>query len=157
MRDSDLVLTYERLETAGAFLRKHGQATQLRRHDDGDTSDEDGLHQLLPSPTTLLSDPVLGIQATPNTIPSNCSSFPSISLSCCARGVPARPSLNTVSSRGHLGRNTQGCAKKEDVALEEEAQADGWQGPERRYRAVQMPSVWGDQEDAPPLPQLPVK
>ena len=70
---------------------------------------------------------------------------------------PARAPVPALGTTRPLGGHPPGRAQEEDVALQEEAQADGRQGPEGRYRAVQMPSVWGDQEDASPLPQLLVK
>lgn len=53
-----------------------------------------------------------------------------------------------------MGRRPARGAQEEGVPLQEEAQADGWQGPGGRQLAVQVSRVRPDEADAPPLPAL---
>lgn len=53
-----------------------------------------------------------------------------------------------------MGRRPARGAQEEGVPLEEEAQADGREGAGGRQLAVQVPRVWSDEADAPPLPAV---
>lgn len=53
-----------------------------------------------------------------------------------------------------MGRPTEGGAKEEGFAFEEETQTDGWQSFKGYNRAGQMSGLRICQEDAYPLPNL---
>ncbi len=53
-----------------------------------------------------------------------------------------------------MGVYPPGRAKEEDIAHEEEAQTDGWQGAGGLHCFVQVPSLREDQKDALYVPVL---
>lgn len=67
---------------------------------------------------------------------------------------PTQSTLNTFITRRDLGVDPPSSSEEEDVTHEEEAQANGGEGPKGCYGAVQMPSMWPVEADALPMSQL---
>lgn len=104
-------------------------------------------------PSTLLADHfLLHIRIRLHQALSAASTPPNHALHTCDIVEPAVPTV----VGGNMGRAVEGSTQEEGVTFQEEIQANGRQGLERRHIIMSLSFLWGSQEDARPLPYLPV-